>query len=48
MRPHIPLSADHDTGELLNMLAEWAPAAATRRMILSDNPRRLFGFGPAA
>ena len=46
--PHIPLSTDHDTGELLNMLAEWAPAAETRRMILTDNPARLFGFGPAA
>ena len=42
--PHIPLSADHDTGALLNMLALWAPQPETRTMILADNPRRLFGF----
>jgi predicted TIM-barrel fold metal-dependent hydrolase len=42
--PHIPLSADHDTGALLNMLALWAPEPEIRNMILADNPRRLFGF----
>jgi predicted TIM-barrel fold metal-dependent hydrolase len=41
--PHIP-EGTRDTGELLNALATWAPDAATRRMILVDNPRQLFDF----
>ena len=41
--PHIP-EGGRDTGELLNALATWAPDAATRRMILVDNPRQLFDF----
>lgn len=41
--PHIPGSS-RDTGELLNLVARWAPDAAVRRQILSDNPRTLFGF----
>ena len=41
--PHIP-EGGRDTGELLNLLVAWAPEAATRRMILVDNPARLFGF----
>ena len=42
--PHIP-QGGRDTGELLNLLAAWAPDAAVRRLILSDNPRQLFDFG---
>jgi len=42
--PHIPGSG-RDTGELLNLLLKWAPDPAIRQLILSDNPRRLFGFG---
>lgn len=45
--PHIP-DGDCDTGELLNMLARWAPGPAVRRMILVDNPRKLFDFAAAA
>ena len=41
--PHIPGSG-RDTGELLNLLALWAPDAATRKQILTDNPQRLFDF----
>ncbi|MGJ7037475.1 putative TIM-barrel fold metal-dependent hydrolase [Shinella sp. BE166] len=41
--PHIPKSG-RDTGELLNLLVEWAPDAADRQKILVDNPNRLFGF----
>ena len=41
--PHIPKSS-RDTGELLNLLAVWAPREADRRLILSENPRRLFDF----
>jgi 2-pyrone-4,6-dicarboxylate lactonase len=45
--PHIP-DGDRDTGELLNMLAAWAPDPATRQLILVDNPRKLFDFSAAA
>jgi predicted TIM-barrel fold metal-dependent hydrolase len=41
--PHLP-HADTDTGEVLNLLADWAPDAALRRMILADSPGKLF-FG---
>ena len=41
--PHIP-EGGRDTGELLNLLTVWAPDEAIRNRILSDNPRRLFGF----
>lgn len=41
--PHIP-NGDRDTGELLNMLARWAPDVAVRTMILVNNPRKLFDF----
>ncbi len=44
--PHIP-DGSRDTGELLNLLLDWAPEAATRQMILVDNPARLFGFDKA-
>jgi predicted TIM-barrel fold metal-dependent hydrolase len=33
-----------DDGRMLNLLAQWAPEAATRRTILVDNPARLYGF----
>lgn len=35
---------DVDDGRGLNMLAIWAPEAAMRKMILVDNPARLYGF----
>ncbi len=41
--PHIPGSS-RDTGELLNLVARWAPDPSVRRQILTDNPRTLFGF----
>jgi predicted TIM-barrel fold metal-dependent hydrolase len=41
--PHIP-NSQRDTGELVNLLAVWAPDETTRRKILVDNPARLFGF----
>jgi predicted TIM-barrel fold metal-dependent hydrolase len=31
-------------GDLLDLLAEWAPDEATRKQILVDNPARLYGF----
>jgi len=41
--PHLP-DGTRDTGELLNLLGEWAPDEAVRRKILVDNPARLFDF----
>jgi len=33
-----------DDGRLLNQLPVWVPDAAIRKMILADNPARLYGF----
>jgi predicted TIM-barrel fold metal-dependent hydrolase len=33
-----------DDGRVLNQLAVWAPDAAVRKIILVDNPARLYGF----
>jgi predicted TIM-barrel fold metal-dependent hydrolase len=33
-----------DDGRVLNLLPVWAPDAPTRKMILVDNPARLYGF----
>jgi predicted TIM-barrel fold metal-dependent hydrolase len=33
-----------DDGRVMNMLPVWVPDAATRKMILVDNPARLYGF----
>lgn len=33
-------------GALLDLLAAWAPDPAVRNAILTDNPARLYGFGP--
>jgi predicted TIM-barrel fold metal-dependent hydrolase len=33
-----------DDGHVMNMLPVWAPDAALRKMILVDNPARLYGF----
>jgi 2-pyrone-4,6-dicarboxylate lactonase len=41
--PHIP-NSERDTGELLNLLAIWAPDPSVRQRILVDNPANLFGF----
>jgi predicted TIM-barrel fold metal-dependent hydrolase len=39
--PHLP-NGQRDTGELLNLLADWAPQEADRERILVDAPTRLF------
>jgi 2-pyrone-4,6-dicarboxylate lactonase len=39
--PHLP-NGQRDTGELINLLADWAPDEADRRQILVDSPDRLF------
>ncbi len=41
--PHIP-NGQMDTGNLLNLLADWVPETALRTQILRDNPARLYGF----
>jgi predicted TIM-barrel fold metal-dependent hydrolase len=41
--PHLP-DGTRDTGELVNLLLNWAPSEATRQQILVENPQRLFGF----
>ena len=33
-------------GELLDLLADWAPDQQARQRVLVDNPARLYGFGP--
>ena len=39
--PHLP-DGQRDTGEILNLLADWAPAAEARQAILVDGPDHLF------
>jgi 2-pyrone-4,6-dicarboxylate lactonase len=39
--PHLP-DGQRDTGELLNLLADWAPSARDRRRILVESPDELF------
>jgi predicted TIM-barrel fold metal-dependent hydrolase len=40
----VTLHRELDAGELLDLLAEAVPDAGVRRMILADNPARLYGF----
>ena len=42
--PHLSFADKVGTVQLWNLLGRWAPDEATRRQILVDNPRRLFGF----
>ncbi|MFF1758880.1 amidohydrolase family protein [Streptomyces sp. NPDC058266] len=39
--PHL-INGQRDTGELLNLLADWAPTERDRQQILVDSPQRLF------
>jgi 2-pyrone-4,6-dicarboxylate lactonase len=39
--PHLP-DGQRDTGEVLNLLADWAPDEADRHQILAEAPARLF------
>jgi 2-pyrone-4,6-dicarboxylate lactonase len=39
--PHLP-NGQRDTGELLNLLCDWAPDEADRHQILVDSPEHLF------
>lgn len=42
--PHLSFADKVGSVELFNLLGRWAPEEAARRMILVDNPQRLFGF----
>jgi 2-pyrone-4,6-dicarboxylate lactonase len=43
--PHVAVSGRMpNTGELLDLLAEWVPDEAQRQKILVQNPARLYGF----
>lgn len=45
--PHPSLNSPEevpDDGQLMDLLAEWAPDEARRQAILVDNPARLYGF----
>lgn len=42
--PHLSFADKVHTEGLFALLETWAPDERTRRMILSDNPRRCFGF----
>ena len=39
--PHLP-DGQRDTGEVLNLLADWVPDPGDRETILVDGPDRLF------
>ncbi len=42
--PHPGQPVPPDEADLLDLLLEWAPDEATRKLILVDNPARLYGF----
>ncbi len=44
--PHPTEDEKPDDADLLDRLLDWAPDDATRRLILVDNPSRLYGFAP--
>jgi predicted TIM-barrel fold metal-dependent hydrolase len=45
--PHPTEKDKPDDAGLFDLLAEWAPDAATRHRILVTNPETLYGFAPA-
>jgi 2-pyrone-4,6-dicarboxylate lactonase len=42
--PHLSFADKVHTDDLFALLTTWAPDEAVRRMVLSDNPARCFGF----
>lgn len=42
--PHPTPATPPDDAALFDLLSSWAPDAATRKMILVDNPEKLYGF----
>lgn len=47
--PHVNMNDRQmpNDGDLVDLIAEWIPDAATRQRVLVDNPRALYGFGKA-
>jgi predicted TIM-barrel fold metal-dependent hydrolase len=43
--PHLSFHDRVGTIQLYNLISEWAPDPKLRKLILTDNPARLFGFG---
>jgi 2-pyrone-4,6-dicarboxylate lactonase len=43
--PHLSFHDRVGTIQLYNLIREWAPDPKLRKLILADNPARLFGFG---
>jgi 2-pyrone-4,6-dicarboxylate lactonase len=43
--PHLSFRDRVGTIQLYNLIGEWAPDPKLRKLILADNPARLFGFG---
>jgi D-galactarolactone isomerase len=43
--PHPGRDPGPDEAMLLDCLLDWAPDERSRRLILADNPARLYGFG---
>jgi 2-pyrone-4,6-dicarboxylate lactonase len=43
--PHLSFHDRVGTIQLYNLISEWAPDPKLRKLILADNPARLFGFG---
>jgi 2-pyrone-4,6-dicarboxylate lactonase len=43
--PHLSFHDRVGTIQLYNLISEWAPDPGLRKLILADNPARLFGFG---
>ena len=35
-------------GDLLDLIMDWVPDEARRRLLFVDNPHRLYGFGGGA
>lgn len=46
--PHLSFADKVGSVQLFNLLGDWAPDAATRRLILADTPARLYGFDAPA
>jgi predicted TIM-barrel fold metal-dependent hydrolase len=44
--PHVNMVGRHmpNDGDLFDLLGEWVPDAETRRRILVDHPRQIYGF----
>ena len=42
--PHLSFADKVGSAELYELLGKWAPDAAVRRKILSDNPAKLYGY----